>query len=81
VPFGRVAVNLTAGASGFGYPRFLALTAVAGVCWAGYTSVVVALVLGVLVDRVTAHISAVRSPGNRQISRKASRSGLPTGRP
>jgi len=102
VPFGRVAVNLTAGASGFGYPRFLVLTAVAGVCWATYTSVVgalfgawfdgdpllavvvsvaVALVLGVLVDRVTARIGAVRLPGNRQISRKASRSGLPTGRP
>lgn len=84
VPFGRVAVNLTAGASGFGYPRFLALTAVAGVCWAGYNAVVgalfgawfdgnpvlavvvsvaVALTLGVLVDRVAARVSAVRSPG------------------
>ena len=84
VPFGRVAVNLTAGASGFGYPRFLALTSVAGVCWAGYNAVVgalfgawfdgnpvlavvvsvaVALTLGVLVDRVAARVSAVRSPG------------------
>jgi len=43
VPFGRVAVNLTAGASGFRYPRFLGLTAVAGVCWASYNAVVGAL--------------------------------------
>ncbi|MEY2848552.1 MAG: hypothetical protein RI885_1217 [Actinomycetota bacterium] len=36
VPFGRIAVNLTAGATGFRYPRFLALTSIAGVCWALY---------------------------------------------
>lgn len=36
VPFGRIAVNLTAGMTGFRYPRFLALTAIAGVCWAVY---------------------------------------------
>ncbi|GAB2459055.1 membrane protein DedA with SNARE-associated domain [Conyzicola lurida] len=36
VPFGRIAVNLTAGSTGFRYSRFLPLTAVAGVCWAGY---------------------------------------------
>jgi len=43
VPFGRVAVNLTAGASGFRYRRFLGLTAIAGVCWAAYNAVVGAL--------------------------------------
>jgi membrane-associated protein len=43
VPFGRVAVNLVAGTTGFAYPRFLALTAVAGVCWACYNAVVGAL--------------------------------------
>ena len=43
VPFGRVAVNLTAGASGFRYRRFLALTSIAGVCWAGYNALVGAL--------------------------------------
>ncbi|GAB3606505.1 hypothetical protein GCM10027413_19140 [Conyzicola nivalis] len=43
VPFGRIAVNLTAGASGFRYSRFLALTAVAGVCWASYNALVGAL--------------------------------------
>ena len=43
VPFGRIAVNLTAGASGFRYPRFLALTIVAGMCWATYNSIVGAL--------------------------------------
>lgn len=36
VPFARIAVNLTAGATGFSYPRFLTLTAIAGVCWALY---------------------------------------------
>lgn len=43
IPFGRVAVNLTAGASGFRYRRFLGLTSVAGVCWATYTSIVGAI--------------------------------------
>jgi membrane-associated protein len=43
IPFGRIAVNLTAGASGFRYPRFLTLTAVAGVCWAVYNAFVGAL--------------------------------------
>ena len=36
VPFGRVAVNLTAGATGFSYRRFLPLTMLAGSAWAGY---------------------------------------------
>ena len=86
VPFGRVAVNLTAGATGFGYRRFLGLTAVAGVCWSVYTcvvgalfgawlggnpvlavavSVVVALSLGVVVDRVTARLAAGKVPGGQ----------------
>jgi membrane-associated protein len=43
IPFGRIAVNLTAGASGFRYPRFLALTAIAGACWASYNAFVGAL--------------------------------------
>jgi membrane-associated protein len=43
VPFGRIAVNLAAGATGFRYPRFLALTAIAGVCWAIYNVLVGAL--------------------------------------
>ncbi len=43
VPFGRIAVNLTAGASGFAYPRFLALTTIAGLAWAVYNSVVGAI--------------------------------------
>jgi membrane protein DedA with SNARE-associated domain len=84
VPFGRVAVNLTAGSTGFRYRRFLFLTTIAGICWAGYNtlvgalfgawfggnpvlavavSVAVALALGVSVDRITARIAAVRSPG------------------
>lgn len=82
VPFGRIAVNLTAGATGFAYPRFLALTAVAGVCWAVYNvaigaffgavfagnpilavvvSVVVAITLGLVVDRISAVVTSRRS--------------------
>jgi membrane-associated protein len=82
IPFGRIAVNLTAGASDFRYRRFLGLTAIAGVCWASYnalvgavfgvwfegspliavaSSVAVALVLGVLVDRATTLLSTARS--------------------
>lgn len=33
VPFARIAVNLTAGASGFSHARFTGLTAIAGVSW------------------------------------------------
>jgi membrane protein DedA with SNARE-associated domain len=40
VPFGRMAVNLTAGSTGFPYRRFLPLTAVAGTCWAVYNVVI-----------------------------------------
>jgi membrane protein DedA with SNARE-associated domain len=43
VPFGRIAVNLTAGATGFPYRRFLGLTAIAGVCWAIYNALIGAL--------------------------------------
>lgn len=43
VPFGRIAVNLTAGATGFRYRRFLGLTAIAGLCWAVYNVVVGAI--------------------------------------
>jgi len=86
VPFGRVVVNLTAGATGFRYRRFLGLTAIAGVCWATYNAVVgalfgawfdgnpvlavvvsvaVALLLGVVVDRVAARLAAVKVPGGQ----------------
>ncbi|MET4782467.1 DedA family protein [Glaciihabitans sp. UYNi722] len=82
VPFGRIAVNLTAGATGFDYRRFLGLTAIAGLCWAAYNavigavfgawfggnpvlavavSIVVAVGLGILVDRVSARIARVRA--------------------
>ncbi len=40
IPFGRIAVNLTAGATGFVYRRFLGLTAIAGVCWAAYNALI-----------------------------------------
>ena len=79
IPFGRIAVNLAAGATGFSYRRFLALTSIAGVAWAGYNlaigalfgawlgsspllavfvSVVVAVLLGIAVDRISARMSA-----------------------
>jgi membrane-associated protein len=45
VPVGRVVVNVLAGASGFSRRRFLALTAVSGVAWAGY-SILIGVVAG-----------------------------------
>ena len=43
VPLGRVAVNLTAGATGFPLRRFVALAALAAVTWAGWSVAVGAL--------------------------------------
>ena len=43
VPFARIAVNLTAGATGFAYRRYVPLTLVAGTSWALYNCVVGAL--------------------------------------
>ncbi|MHA7210571.1 DedA family protein [Arthrobacter sp. MDT1-65] len=37
IPIGRVAVNLTAGATGYSQRRFVALTALSGVVWAAYS--------------------------------------------
>ncbi len=37
VPIGRVAVNLTAGATGFPRPRFVGLTVMSAVLWAAYS--------------------------------------------
>ena len=45
VPIGRVAVNLTAGATGFPRPRFVALTVLSAVLWAAY-SVAIGLFFG-----------------------------------
>ncbi|MFJ4026978.1 DedA family protein [Paenarthrobacter sp. NPDC089989] len=46
IPIGRVAVNLTAGATHFNHRRFVALTALSAVMWAGY-SVVLGYFFGV----------------------------------
>ena len=45
VPVGRVAVNVMAGSSGFARRRFVALSAVSGAAWAGY-SVLVGILAG-----------------------------------
>ncbi len=37
IPIGRVAVNLTAGATGYSRRRFVALTALSGTVWASYS--------------------------------------------
>ncbi|MEH0110369.1 VTT domain-containing protein [Tersicoccus sp. MR15.9] len=37
IPVGRVAVNMTAGATGFARPRFVLLTVIAGVSWSVYS--------------------------------------------
>jgi membrane-associated protein len=43
VPFARIAVNLTAGATGFSYRSYLPLTLVAGASWALYNCLIGAL--------------------------------------
>lgn len=43
IPFARIAANLTAGATGFSYRRYLPLTIVAGAGWAIYNCVIGAL--------------------------------------
>jgi membrane protein DedA with SNARE-associated domain len=40
IPFARIAVNLSAGASGLPYRRFLPLSAAAGTAWAVYNATV-----------------------------------------
>ncbi len=50
VPFARIAVNLTAGASGLPLRRFLPLSAAAGIAWASYNTVVGAVFGAVLTD-------------------------------
>lgn len=45
VPVGRVVVNVLAGAGGFSRRRFIGLTAVSGLAWAGY-SVLIGIVAG-----------------------------------
>ncbi|GAB3599064.1 DedA family protein [Microbacterium tumbae] len=76
IPVGRVAVNMSAGALGYPWRRFLPVSAVAAATWAAYSAgigmlagrwleeqpllsavlgVVVALAIGVIIDRVAAH--------------------------
>jgi len=43
IPVGRVAVNMTAGASGFSWRRFLPLSVVAGSSWTAYSILIGAL--------------------------------------
>lgn len=43
IPFARIAVNLTAGATGFSYRTYLPLTVVAGASWAVYNCFIGAL--------------------------------------
>ena len=40
IPFARIAVNLTAGAAGLSYRRFLPLSAAAGIGWALYNTAI-----------------------------------------
>lgn len=81
IPFARIAVNLSAGAAGLPYRRFLPLSVAAGTGWAIYNtavglifgslmsstpvlaivvSVVVAVSLGLLIDRVADRLSMRR---------------------
>ena len=75
IPVGRVAVNMTAGAVGFGWRRFIPLSVVAGISWSALSltiglvagswvkdqplasagiGIAVALIIGLVIDRVTA---------------------------
>lgn len=45
IPVGRIAVNMTAGATGFSHRRFWPLTVLAGTCWAVY-SVLIGVLAG-----------------------------------
>jgi len=81
IPVGRVAINMTAGATGFAHRRFWPLTLLGGACWATYSVVIgivaghwvkdqpllgaaigvgVALILGVVIDRVTTVVARRR---------------------
>lgn len=60
VPFARIAVNLTAGASGLSLRRFIPLSAAAGLAWAIYNTVVGAFFGAVLSEQpVLAIVSSV----------------------
>ncbi|QLD13198.1 VTT domain-containing protein [Microbacterium oleivorans] len=50
IPFARLAVNLTAGATGVPSARFLGIAAVAATCWAAYQTVVGAAIGALLPD-------------------------------
>lgn len=83
IPVGRIAVNLTAGATGYPRRRFVAASAVAAVTWAAYSvaigtiagvwfeanplvgaaiGVALALLIGIVIDRVSARRRARREP-------------------
>jgi len=89
VPVGRVAVNLMAGSSGFPRRRFLPLSAVAGLAWAGYTVVVGVLagawlrdqpVLGAAVAVVAALAGGVLIDLSVRWMRRLRRTGSPAQR-
>ncbi|GGE92055.1 hypothetical protein GCM10011313_13710 [Mycetocola zhadangensis] len=82
IPIGRIAVNMTAGATRFPHRRFWPLTVLAGASWAAYSvgiglvaghwvkdqpllgaaiGIVLAITLGVLIDRVTSTVSRRRA--------------------
>jgi membrane protein DedA with SNARE-associated domain len=95
IPVGRVAVNMTAGATRLPYRRFLAISSVAGLAWsatsigialaassvlhepivAAIVSMVVAGVLGIVVDRVIGML------GRRRDARAATATATATATP
>ncbi|WP_229118071.1 DedA family protein [Enemella evansiae] len=90
IPVGRVAVNMTAGASGYPLRRFVPLSILAGLAWSAYAvvigtlagrwvhdnpllgaaiAVVVALILGVIVDRVVSAVQGRRDQRRARLTR------------
>ncbi len=57
IPFARLAVNLTAGATGVSAPRFLGAAAGAATCWAAYQTVVGAAIGALLPDAPLAAVA------------------------
>ena len=87
IPVGRVAVNMSAGALGYPWLRFLPVSAAAALTWSAYSAgigllaghwlsgqpllsavlgVVLALLIGIVIDRVSAALRRRRAPRTPQ---------------
>ncbi|MDT0157358.1 DedA family protein [Microbacterium sp. ARD32] len=98
IPVGRVAVNMSAGALGYPWRRFLPVSAAAALTWSAYSAgigllaghwlsgqpllsaalgVVLALLVGVVIDRATTALRRRRAPRVPQATAEAKSESLP----